>query len=114
MGNRSAVDVFGRFRRRATRLEQRFQVYQHGVLSAGDHVLAVNVRRLERVEHPQVCPLAFMESPQRLDRVAALGRDELHPPVRATVEDLQRPEGGMRSPVIDPGQELLKVRVGGE
>ena len=71
----------------------------------------MEVGRIERVEQRQVPSLAPVEAADLLGRRAGLLGHELHPAVSPAVEDLERPEGRVVAPLVQPGQELLEVHV---
>src|SRR6266571_4283567 len=73
-------------------MEQRFQVHQHRMFPGGDEILRVEISGLQCVEDGEMTPLALIEAPQFLLRLAALGAYERAPPVRTTLKNPRRPE----------------------
>lgn len=86
-----------------SRVEERFQIEQDRVFSGRNQVLGVEIGGLQSVQQRQVGALALVEAPYLFLRPASVRRNKLHPPVIASIKDLQGPERRMIAPSVKPG-----------
>ena len=71
----------------------------------------MEVGGLQGIEERQVPTEPRVEPLDLGRRSAAHGADVFHPSVSAAIEEVERAEGGGRPALVEPGQELLKVKV---
>src|ERR1700737_232816 len=84
------------------------------MLSAGDHILEVNVGGIEHVEQREILTLALVEAVYLIDRLTVGVLHEFDPTIQATIEDLDRCERRLLTSIAYPGEQLLEVEVDGE
>ncbi|OCC08220.1 hypothetical protein A3Q37_05914 [Streptomyces sp. PTY087I2] len=96
------------------RVEQGLHVDQHRVRSAGDQVLVVQIRTVQRVQQGQQRTLAPVEPPGLRRRGAGPLLDELGPAVVPPVQDAQHPQLGGARQRTEPLDKGVEVPVGRE
>src|SRR5438093_8905088 len=95
-------------------MKERLEIDEQRMFPAGDHVIAVEIGRIEHVQESQICPLSLVEPPHLRSVAAFAGLDVLGPTVRATIENCQSPERWLSPARVQPLQQGLEVRFDGE
>ena len=83
-------------------MQERFEIDQERMFTAGNDVVGVEIGRVEDVEESQVRSLSLVEPPHFLLVLAFFRRDELRPPICATIEDGHRTKRRLDAALVQP------------